>query len=167
LQPAVTFTTIREGSVVYITTTLKGETVTSYALPQTVVQTYTSVLPGATETTTIQQVSNAYSTIPGGTQTITETTLRDDTTSFIERTITAPAQTSTIEITQPGGTVTQTKEGETYYVTATTTTPAVSIFYVNGGYTSAPGQTVTVAYCPCYPGMKFARQDSGEFVYQH
>jgi hypothetical protein len=31
----------------------------------------------------------------------------------------------------------------------------------------APPQTVTVAYCPCYPGMKFARQDSGEFVYQH
>jgi hypothetical protein len=25
---------------------------------------------------------------------------------------------------------------------------------------------VTVAYCPCYPGLKFARQDN-EFVYQH
>jgi hypothetical protein len=149
-QPAVTFTTIREGSTVYLTSTLQGETVTSYAPAQTVVQVYTSVLPGATETTTIQQVSTAYSTIPGGT-----------------RTITAPAQTSTIGITQPGGTVTQTKEGLTYYVTATTTIPAASVFYVNGGYTSAPGQTVTVAYCPCYPGMKFARQDRGDFVYQH
>jgi hypothetical protein len=166
-QPAVTFTTISEGSTVYFTSTLQGETVTSYAPAQTVVQTYTSLLPGATETTTIQQVSTQYSTFPGGTQTITGTTVPDGSTSFIERTITAPAQTSTIEVTQPGGTVTQTKEGETYYVTATTTIPAVSIFYVNGGYSSAPGQTVTVAYCPYYPGMKFARQDSGDFVYQH
>jgi hypothetical protein len=166
-QPAVTFTTVSEGSAIIITSTLQGETITSFAQAQTIVQTYTSLLPGNTETTTVQRVFTEYSTLPAATQTITETTLRDGTTSFIERNITAPAQVSTIECTQAPATIMQTNDGETLYVTATTTIPAASVFFVNeGGYNSAPGQTVTVAYCPCYPGMKFARQDN-EFVYQH
>jgi hypothetical protein len=131
------------------------------------VQTYTSILAASTQTTTVQQVVTQYSTIPGSTQTITQTTMRDGTTAYIERTTTAPAQTSTIIVTQNEGTVTQTNDAQTLYVTATTTMPAASVYFVNDRTVTQSGMTVTVAYCPCYPGMKFARQENGTHVYQH
>jgi hypothetical protein len=119
--------------------------------------TITTSLPG--------EVRTLVTSLPGGTLT---TYLPGETIIFTES---LPGATYTL--TQPASTITNTEfftslqDGQTYYVTATTTIPAASIYHVNGGgYTSAPGQTVTVAYCPCYPGLKFAKQED-EFVYQH
>jgi hypothetical protein len=66
--------------------------------------------------------------------------------------------------------VTATNPAQTFYVTATSTMPAPSVYFVNDAgprTVTKDGQTVTVAYCPCYPGLKFARQDNGTNVYQH
>jgi hypothetical protein len=125
-----------------------------------------------TQTTTVQQVVTQYSTVPGSPQTITQTTVRDGTTSYIERTTTAPPQTATILVTQTPATQTQTNDAQTFYVTATTTMPAASVYYVNSANArtvTTGGQTVTIAYCPCYPGMMFARQNQNNDtqVYQH
>ncbi|KAL1587379.1 hypothetical protein WHR41_03958 [Cladosporium halotolerans] len=156
------------------TFTASGPTITRTAAAetQTVVQTYTTVLPGDTKTTTLQGPTiTQYSTIPGSTFIITYTTSVFGSTEIIERTTTLPAQTSTIFVTRSGGTVTLTLDPQTSYVTATTTIPAASVFYVQtaGGVYTQSGEvkTVTVAYCPCYPGMKFARANNATHIYQH
>ncbi|KAM0717693.1 hypothetical protein Q7P37_007545 [Cladosporium fusiforme] len=158
--PAYTFTSIRDGSTVFITSTL-GQTVTQ-SIPgatQTLVQTYTSILPASTEFRTIQGTLTEYSTIQGGASTITYTAFQSGTTEIIERTVTASAVISTFYVTQPAQTLTQTKNQQTYYVTATTTMPAASIYYVqsSGAVYTVSGETRTVTVAIAY--VKHGREE--------